>query len=407
MRPDPPPHDALEDARARVEREVVEESFRAYAAGARRVVQFVPVVLAGISFPYIALTSWGRRWLTLPVAVYFVTCGLFVAAAVYAMVCFRRHDALSRRALWAERLETWAALALEASIVLGPPHVLHWGWLVYLVHISALVPIRRVQPDTFPSLLTSLGAVCLAFLVRDGWSSFGIALFLSFACLFPIHILIAMDERSFRLEVDRKLAVEALANAEVELERSRIARTLHDGVSGRMNALLWRVRALKVALPEGQGTEIEQRLRECLAELRGAVWNVEGAARSRRELAQRVRDLLAGMAEPRLACEIADVAGDVDVPSNVASCLYSAVAELTHNALLHAEASAVGVRLTEALELVVWDDGSGMPAERRPGGGLVRLEEAIRRAGGTLESRPRTPRGTEVRVTFPAQKRPA
>jgi signal transduction histidine kinase len=96
-----------------------------------------------------------------------------------------------------------------------------------------------------------------------------------------------------------------------------------------------------------------------------------------------------------------------DVPPDRALCLYRATQEALANAVKHAEAGSIRVRLVREgsnAVLTVADDGRGFDlavARRRAGLGLISLEERARLVGGQLTITTGSGRGTEVRIVVP------
>jgi two-component system sensor histidine kinase UhpB len=99
-----------------------------------------------------------------------------------------------------------------------------------------------------------------------------------------------------------------------------------------------------------------------------------------------------------------------NLPDAVALCLYRATQEALGNAIRHARARAIDVRLgivDAQAELKVDDDGIGFTmkgeAARRRGLGLLSLEERAKLLGGsfTLETSPG--KGTHLCIRIPLQ----
>jgi two-component sensor histidine kinase len=110
-------------------------------------------------------------------------------------------------------------------------------------------------------------------------------------------------------------------------------------------------------------------------------------------------------ASGQVRCE---VLGGGTLPARSASAVAIVLNELVTNALKHAQATTVRVRIqggAGALQMDVADDGRGMPTPPPDGSGL-RIARAVVRneLAGTLAFIP-SERGTHVRVTVPAQER--
>jgi signal transduction histidine kinase len=93
----------------------------------------------------------------------------------------------------------------------------------------------------------------------------------------------------------------------------------------------------------------------------------------------------------------------IELDELAARTLYFAVSEALSNILKHSRATTVEVRLRLVegdVELSVEDDGVGGVIVA-PGGGLSGLADRLSWAGGSLECRERTPRGTSVIARLP------
>lgn len=99
-----------------------------------------------------------------------------------------------------------------------------------------------------------------------------------------------------------------------------------------------------------------------------------------------------------------EVMGDARVPPRTASGLAIVLNELLTNALKHARARRVAVEISgagPAIELVVDDDGCGMPSTPAGGSGLMIARTVVRNElGGELAFAP-VARGTRARVLIP------
>jgi signal transduction histidine kinase len=98
----------------------------------------------------------------------------------------------------------------------------------------------------------------------------------------------------------------------------------------------------------------------------------------------------------------------------VEDAVYRIVQEATQNALKHAGAREVTVRLDRddgQLRVRIDDDGEGVARDliqhARERGGLRGMRERAERCGGSLVVEPCSPRGTRVDVLLPMRHPPA
>ncbi|MBX6331722.1 MAG: sensor histidine kinase [Gemmatimonadaceae bacterium] len=112
-------------------------------------------------------------------------------------------------------------------------------------------------------------------------------------------------------------------------------------------------------------------------------------------------------ATEKVRCE---VTGSCTIASPRAGAVAIVLNELITNALKHAHASTIGVSIRASdgagtTELVVFDDGIGIPAQPAPGSGLMIVRAVVRNElAGTLAFLP-SERGTRVSITIPTAAR--
>jgi two-component system sensor histidine kinase UhpB len=198
-----------------------------------------------------------------------------------------------------------------------------------------------------------------------------------------------------------------------EVERTRIARELHDDVSQQLAALGIGLSALKRHLPndspvreevtilQGQAMRAADDLRALSHELHPAALRHAGLVPAMRELCAQygrgdsMRAVLA--AKPR----------EISVSHDLALCVYRVTQEALRNAARHSGAHGALVTLQtteEALELHIADDGRGFDesaARRRGGLGLTSIDERVRLVGGTVQVDTSPGHGTRISVRVP------
>ena len=186
-------------------------------------------------------------------------------------------------------------------------------------------------------------------------------------------------------------------------ERHRVAREVHDSVAQLLFGAELSLRAvLEVAegpLAEQVGRSAEL-IDRALGELRGLVELLrlgeleDGLAPALRRLAGRLGAAV-------------DIHLDLDAvePSRpLTVALYRAAQEGIHNALRHAGARNVWVRLAvedDALRLSIDDDGAGWPAEIRPGLGLASMRERAADLSGEVRTMPSDYGGARLQLEVP------
>jgi signal transduction histidine kinase len=197
-----------------------------------------------------------------------------------------------------------------------------------------------------------------------------------------------------------------LADAAVLLERQRIARDIHDGVSQDLAFIVQQGRALRRRLGPVPGIErVIAAAQHGLDESRGAVATLvqppsqplsEAVAWTAREAAEREGSTV----------DTALVA-DVAVPASTQEAMLRVVREAVINAARHGRARHITVELRDepTLCLSVSDDGAGFDVARAalaPGHhGLRGMAQRVQGIGGELSIDSEPGRGTQVRVTVP------
>jgi two-component system, NarL family, sensor kinase len=97
-----------------------------------------------------------------------------------------------------------------------------------------------------------------------------------------------------------------------------------------------------------------------------------------------------------------------ELPAAVEVAAYHIAGEAAGNAVRHAGAATVRIRLSvagDALEVQVADDGHGLPIAPRPGLGTTTMRERAEELGGRLDLRSGVG-GTTVTATLPLQEAP-
>jgi signal transduction histidine kinase len=238
-----------------------------------------------------------------------------------------------------------------------------------------------------------------------------------------------MQNRSRELQVlAAKLAAqqEAVAEAAVVAERSRIAREVHDSVAHSVSVMVLQMGGLRRLLPDKPEAQevlrgLERLGREAVDEMRRVVGILreepDGDPAPQPSLS-RLDSVLDELRAGGLLIEL-QISGDpVELPQLVDVSAVRVVQEALSNVLRHAGGAATTVEVAYAPDRVVvtvTDDGRRrLPVvdrsnETAPGGhGQLHMRERVSVAGGTLEVGPVRGGGYRVRAAFPVHaERPA
>jgi signal transduction histidine kinase len=223
--------------------------------------------------------------------------------------------------------------------------------------------------------------------------------------LFAAHAAIALsNERLY----------ERSREASVLEERARLARELHDAVSQRLFSIRAHARAAEMlvekdpALVSAELAAIADIGAQAHAELRAVIDGLappelDGLAESLRRYAQ--------LAARAYGVEVLVTASELpELEPRVQAAAFRVGQEALNNALRHAAATTISVRLTRTSRRVVLevsDDGTGfdpaLAAAGASGGlGLASMRERAAAVGGALRITSEPGAGTKVRLAVPA-----
>jgi signal transduction histidine kinase len=196
---------------------------------------------------------------------------------------------------------------------------------------------------------------------------------------------------------------------QVQADRDRIARDLHDHVVQRIFATALSLDRLGRSIDRRQ-PEVAERLArsvdeldQTIAEIRSAIFELQNDDDTPPvTLGRQVADLVRQVTEGHPLRRDVRVRGRVEeLPGALVPDLLAVVRELVTNVVRHAGASRVTVTLTvdDQVQVLVTDDGRGLhPASVRSG--LANLADRAEQRGGRLTVQPR-PEGTQVRWSVP------
>lgn len=209
-----------------------------------------------------------------------------------------------------------------------------------------------------------------------------------------------LREQVDQLTTSRRELVDVFA-----AERRRIERDLHDGAQQQLVLLSMQLGEAEYALDTGRPEAVREALtaarssmETAMTSLRETVRGIHPQILTDRGLADAVRELAERQPVP-----VTVAIGGVRQPAEqLALAAYYLVSEAFTNAVKHAVASTMSVRIDQGdpLEIEVYDDGIG-GAVVRPGHGLSGMIERVQTFGGQcwVNSPPGGP--TIIRASFP------
>ncbi|MGX5657646.1 GAF domain-containing protein [Geodermatophilus nigrescens] len=268
-------------------------------------------------------------------------------------------------------------------------------------HAEVAVELTRgARSGVVVPLGRSLGTlVCVRGEDREPFGADVLDALTSFATQVTVALELARSQRR-----ERELQVQA--------DRDRIARDLHDHVVQRIYATALSLDRIARSLEEADpyaARRVERsvdELDETITQIRSAIFELHDPADAPDHLGLRLTDVVTRVTENSgLDCRV-DVTGDVDgLTGALAHDLLAVVRELVTNAVRHARASRLTVTVDAGppggpdVTVVVADDGRGLPAVPLRSG-LDNLADRAQRRGGRLAVRS-APGGTEVTWTVP------
>lgn len=252
-------------------------------------------------------------------------------------------------------------------------------------------------------------------LLKDGWN-FKVALTLilgssvltyvatAVMVLVAMLTLALMNEQKSRLETERlSKEVESLAT---EVERSRIAREIHDSLGHSLTTLNVQLDLLKKYSTDA-GQEEQEALLSAKELATQALNDVRLAVQSLRHsnfhLEDSIRSLVKDTAQAH-TIEIELLSAVPTMPATMAFQIYRILQECLTNVLKHAQASKVTINLQntgQQIELTVADNGLGLPEGFSDGFGITGIKERVSSLHGSMAINTPKGQGTRVEVTIP------
>jgi PAS domain S-box-containing protein len=272
------------------------------------------------------------------------------------------------------------------------------------------------KPDTSPAFVLAAGASdggtrTVRHRTRDG-SFIDVDLLST-----PIELDGRLVELCYAVDVTDRIELRSRILAAVDLERERLAHELHDGLGQVLTGLSFGaqaagVRASRGAIDDGfidfLVNTSNQAVKLCRQLTRG-VSPLQDANGDLIEALRRLPNSLPPDSEPHLEVEV-DSLAPLRLSLERSEHLYRLVQEAVTNALKHAHAAHIRVRIAvtrETVQVSVEDDGIGIHSAARPANGIGMRSMGLRAAavGATVEMIARPDGGTLIRCECPQQER--
>jgi signal transduction histidine kinase len=195
-----------------------------------------------------------------------------------------------------------------------------------------------------------------------------------------------------------------------ELERTRLARELHDETGQALTSILLGLKPLEEALAGHPARAALAELREhvvsALQDVRRLAVELRPAVLDDYGLVPAIERLVDAFAEQDVRVDFHSALGETRLPSDVETALYRVVQESLTNIVKHANAKHISVSLARresGVAAVIEDDGAGFDqrAVREGGVGLLGMRERLALLDGRLEIESRPGAGTTVVAEVP------
>ncbi len=203
---------------------------------------------------------------------------------------------------------------------------------------------------------------------------------------------------------------------QIHLERERISRDLHDNIGARVSTILAGVELVQLTAGSGNRAGADEHLvtlraeaQRAMDQLHETVWSLSREQVTVGELTDQVREHLHEQQQhrdnPTLRCEATGDLGAL-LSSGHALEIFRLIQEAVHNAIRHAGAHHVQVRLItsaiNALHVEIRDDGTfRQPPPGHQGFGLSGMRVRAEQIGGSFLLEHEAAGGTTVRVELP------
>ena len=330
-----------------------------------------------------------------------------------------------------QRINRHLYFILQSALTLGllslPSHLDFFAVFFGILSVQAMGAFPR---QTAFRWIAAFGlATGVALIWGLGWSE-GLPLTILYIALYvalAFFVVLKDSAQSAQRESQRLLnelseAHEQLQEHAAEIEelavmreRNRLARDLHDSVTQSLYSLTLFTQAARERAKAGDLAQTNRSLEriadtagQSLKEMRLLVYELRPMALEEESLVEALQSRL-DQVERRSGVQtrlVVEADGDLQLPETVEDELYHIGQEALNNALKHAHASSVAVRLSQPagsgqLTFEVADDGEGFDVgalDQGGGLGLLSIRERVENMNGELEIESAAGQGTAVRV---------
>lgn len=355
----------------------------------------------------LAVERWSR---------YFDLAGPLAIAGYFAMLLYSVANYMVIDHPKAGRLVTYVTLCLDLTIMvvlIAKPQVgggLQSPLLATQLLFTMLFAILYPKPlAILPPLLALPITTRLDLLLDRSVTAIELLTLLWYLALnfIIVYVIVYLNERetaAHREVVELQGDLKELAVVE---ERNRLAREIHDGLGASLSSLIIQSEYLMQLAKEenikSEILELKASAEESIEELRRSLQMM----REDFELAQGLQDYLRTFRErSKLDIQFEESGIAKKLPPDAQLAVFRIVQECVSNAMKHAEAKVVKVKLQyvdDRVLLSVRDDGKGFDTNHRPVGhyGLLNMRERANKIGADLIVDSKPGAGTQISFSIP------
>lgn len=219
-------------------------------------------------------------------------------------------------------------------------------------------------------------------------------------------------------EFQNKLALkEAQTYSQLQDQRLRISRDLHDNIGSQLTFIISSIGNLKFQTSEeniglkDKLTEINNFASSTIAQLRDTIWAMNKNELSFEDLKGRILSLFEKAKSATNAIKFkfeSSVSSDIIFSSVVGINLFRAIQEAINNAIKYAKASEITLNIIETnttIQFEIFDNGKGFNIETVTlGNGLENMDKRVQEISGTLKIQSILKKGTKIIISCPKNK---
>jgi signal transduction histidine kinase len=305
---------------------------------------------------------------------------------------------------------------IESSILLGIVTLLSQP-----LSLAVIVMLWRLNSTYSKVVLygtscNTIGILILYFLLNndtntDTWYIGDVSLPMQIGLLLDVFIL-GYGLSLKAAESDKKLVKILLENQQiVEVERSRLAKDLHDGLGGLLSGIKLTLHSISDDIPQKIApsfSKVINQLDTVIKEMRRVAHNMMPEALLKFGLGEAIQDYCDGINESNIIkIKYTQIGSLQTLIQSTAIVLYRIVQELTNNSIRHAAAKNIFIQITshqKGFTITVEDDGKGFDCKilsEEKGTGLKNVRSRVEYLKGEWDIRSDSGKGTSINIEIP------